>query len=139
VQHRQPDAGIVAPGEYAPAGELQGIHSRFSASQIAAAFGVAVERVHNALAGEFELDPAATVDSRQAQHLAEVMLTDEPLDIREAALMSLGAYTPRADQDWGVGETAPGEESDRYVADPHVPEDELASRGGSYDPSQPST
>jgi len=137
VQNREPEAGIVAPGEYAPAGELQGIGVRFSAAQVARSFNVAVERVHNAMAGEFGLEPTATVDSRQAQHLAEVILTEEPLDVREAALMTLGAYTPRPDQDWGVGETAPGEESDRYVADPHVPEDELASRQGSFDPSQP--
>ena len=32
-----------------------------------------------------------------------------------AALMQLGAFTPRTDHDWGSGETAPGEESDRLV------------------------
>ncbi len=138
MQNREPGAGIVGPGEYAPAGELQGIGAAFSAPQVAAAFGVAIDRVHNAMAGEFRLEPTATVDSRQAQHLAEVILTDRPLDVREAALMTLGAFTPRPDQDWGVGETAPGEESDRYVADPRVPADKLASRRSSHDPSQPS-
>lgn len=135
---QEPKAGMVGPGEYAPAGELQGIGEHFSADRVAAAFGVAVDRVHNAMAGEFRLGASATVDSKQAQHLAEVILTDQPLDIREAALMTLGAFTPRPDQDWGIGETAPGEESDRYVADPRRPEDEMASREGSYDRSQPS-
>jgi hypothetical protein len=134
---REPGAGVVAPGEYAPAGELQGIGETFSADQVAAAFNVDVHRVHNAMAGEFRLGPNATVDSRQAQQLAEVMLTDQPLDIREAALMTLGAFTPRADQAWGVGETAPGEESDRFVADAHHPEDEVASSRSSHDASQP--
>ncbi len=135
---REPAAGVVAPGESAPAGELQGIDATFSADSVAEAFGVALNRVHNAMAGEFQLQPDATVDSRQAQLLAEVILTDQPLDRREAALMTLGAFTPRPDQSWGVGDTAPGEESDRYVADPHRTEDELASRQGSHDPSQPS-
>ena len=135
---REPGAGVVAPGEYAPAGELQGIGEAFSADQVAAAFNVAVDRVHNAMAGEFRLGPNASVDSQRAQQLAEVMLADQPLDIREAALMTLGAYTPRADQAWGIGETAPGEESDRFVADAHHPEDEMASRRSSHDASQPS-
>lgn len=135
---REPGAGVVGPGEYAPAGELQGIGSTFSAQQVAAAFGVSIDRVHNAMAGEFRLGADASVDSRQAQHIAEVMLTDQPLDVRQAALMSLGAFTPRPDQDWGIGETAPGEESDRYAADAHRPEDEVASKQGSHDASQPS-
>ena len=90
------------------------------------------------MAGEFRLGADASVDSRQAQHIAEVMLTDQPLDVRQAALMSLGAFTPRPDQDWGIGETAPGEESDRYAADAQRPEDEVASKQGSHDASQPS-
>jgi hypothetical protein len=130
-------AGNVAPGEYVPAGEGQGLGAAFTADQVAAAFGVAIDRVHRAMAGEFNLGADGRVDSRQAQHLAEVILGDEELAEREAALMRLGAYTPRADQDWGLGETAPGEESDRYAASADTLEDERASRRGSYDSSQP--
>jgi|SRR3954470_23758469 len=110
-------AGIEAPGEYAPAGEAQGMTASFSAEQVGRAFDVAVDRVHRAMAGEFGLGPSAQVTSRQAQHLAEVILGDQPLATREAALMLLGAFTPRSDHDWGVGEAAPFEESDRVVGD----------------------
>jgi len=110
-------AGIEAPGEYAPAGEAQGTHATFSAAQVGRAFDVAVDRVHRAMAGEFGLGLNAQVTSRQAQHLAEVILGDQPLATREAALMQLGAFTPRSDHDWGVGEAAPNEESDRVVGD----------------------
>ena len=106
-------AGIAAPGEYAPAGEAQGNAQTFSREEVAAAFGVAAERVAAAMQGEFGLAPAARVDSSQAQELAEALLVDEPLDIRQAALMTLGAFTPRSDHSWGVGEAAPGEESDK--------------------------
>jgi hypothetical protein len=106
-------AGKVSPSEYAPAGEAQGSGETFTAEQIAAAFEVAVGRVERALAGEFGLGPEARVDSRQAQQLAEVLLVSQPLADRLAALMRLGAYTPRPDQEWGFGEKAPGEESDR--------------------------
>jgi hypothetical protein len=106
-------AGKVGPGEYAPAGEAQGSGQTFTARQVAAAFAVAIDRVHRALAGEFALAPNATIDSRQAQRLAEALLVDQPLAEREAALMELGAFTPRPDQAWGFGEKAPGEESDR--------------------------
>jgi hypothetical protein len=109
------EAGIVAPGEYAPAGEAEGEAAVFTAEQIAGSFDVAVERVHRALAGEFRLGPNCGVDSRQAQHLAEVILGDQPLAEREAALMRLGAFTPRADHSWGIGEAA--EESDKVYAD----------------------
>jgi hypothetical protein len=102
-------------GEYLPAGESQGVGDAFAADAIANAFGVEADRVHAAIAGEFGLDAGAAVDSRQAQHLAEVLLTDQPLDAREAALMRLGAFTPRPDHDVGFGEKAPGEESDRLV------------------------
>ena len=129
-------AGKVGPGEYAPAGEAQGLGADFGAEQVAAAFEVAIDRVHRAMAGEFNLGADGRVDSRQAQHLAEVILGDEELAEREAALMKLGAFTPRADQNWGMGETAPGEESDRYAASADVIEDERASRRGSYDESQ---
>ena len=107
------DAGMVAPGEYAPAGEAQGIGETFSAGEVAAAFDVEIGRVHNAMAGEFALAPEARADSRQAQHFAEVILGDLPQAEQEAALMRLGAFTPRPDHDWGVGETAPDEESDK--------------------------
>ena len=133
----RPAAGLTGPGEYAPAGEAQGLGATFSADQVAAAFDVAVDRVHRALAGEFNLGADARVDSRQAQHLAEVILGDQALDYREAALMQLGAFTPRPDQAWGMGETAPGEESDRFAAAADTLEDERASPRGSYDESQP--
>jgi len=107
------NAGLEGPGEYAPAGEAQGEDARFSAEQIAHGFEVAIERVHRAMAGEFNLGADGRVDSRQAQHLAEVILGDQTLAEQEAALMRLGAFTPRPDHEWGVGETPPGEESDK--------------------------
>jgi hypothetical protein len=55
------------------------------------------------------------VDSKQAQQLAEVLLGDQPQDLQMAALMTLGAYTPRPDHTDGLGEKAPAEESDRLV------------------------
>jgi len=131
-------AGSTVPGEYAPAGEAQGQGALFSADRLAGAFGVEIDRVHRALDGEFGLGPDAEVDSKQAQQLAEVLLGDLPLDRRQAALMQLGAFTPRPDQAWGMGETAPGEESDRLAASPDKLEDEAASRRSSHDPAQPS-
>jgi len=107
------NAGLEAPGEYAPAGEAQGEGERFSAEQIARGFEVAIERVHRAMAGEFGLGADGRVDSRQAQHLSEVILGDQPLAEQEAALMRVGAFTPRPDHGWGIGETPPGEESDK--------------------------
>ena len=103
----QPEAGMKRPGEYGPAGEMQGVDSTFTAEQIAAGFGVEIERVHNAFRGEFDLDADGAVDSRQAQALSEVILGDQPLDKREAALMQLGAFTPRVDHAWGAGEADP--------------------------------
>lgn len=100
-------------GEYTPAGEAQGEDATFTADQIADAFGVAKERVIRALDGEFGLGPDGRVDSRQAQHLAEVIIGDQPQDRQMAALMQLGAYTPRTDQDYGRGEAAPAQESDK--------------------------
>ena len=123
--------------EYAPAGEAQGQGSRFSAPQVAAAFGVELQRVLRALAGEFNLGPEAATDSKQAQQLAEVLIGDLPLDRQQAALMQLGAFTPRGDHDWGMGETAPGEESDRFAASADVLEDERASVRSSHDPAYP--
>ena len=110
-------AGFAAPGEYVPSGEAQGETDTFNATEVAAAFGIDVERVFNAMAGEFGANGEEPIDSRQAQHLAEMLLVDAPLPDREAALMKLGAFTPRADHEWGVGEAAPGEESDRVVGD----------------------
>lgn len=117
MSDRLDEAGIVAPGEYAPPGEEGGERATFSAEQMARAFDVAIERVHRAMAGEFALAAGDRVDSRQAQHLAEELLVELPQPDREAALMKLGAFTPRADHEWGVGEAAPGEESDRVVGD----------------------
>ena len=107
------EAGIAAPGEYVPAGEAQGEMRTFSRDELAAAFRIAPDRVAAAMQGEYGLAPDARVDSPQAQELAEALLVDEPLDVRQAALMTLGAYTPRADHDWGVGEAAPQDESDK--------------------------
>lgn len=107
------DAGIAAPGEYAPSGEAQGEARTFSQDEMAAAFGVAADRVAAAMQGELGLTADARVTSAQAQDLAEALLTDEPQDMRQAALMTLGAFTPRADHAFGVGEAAPGEESDK--------------------------
>lgn len=108
-------AGIVAPGEYAPSGEAQGIADTFSAEEVATAFHIEVARVLNAFAGEFSAGQGDRISSQQAQHLAEVLLVDSPQPDREAALMQLGAFTPRPDHSWGIGEAAPGEESDRVV------------------------
>ena len=132
----RPPAGRTET-EYVPSGEAQGQEMRFSASRVAEAFGVAVERVHRALAGEFNLPPEAAVDSKQAQQLAEVLIGDQPLDQQEAGLMQLGAFTPRRDQEWGLGETPPGEESDRLAASADALEDEVASERSSNDPSYP--
>lgn len=130
-------AGKDSTGAYVPAGEGQGQHATFGADQIAAAFGVAIDRVHRAFAGEYKLGPDGRVDSRRAQELSELIIGDEDQAAREAALMQLGAFTPRPDQTWGMGETAPGEESDRYAASADAPADERASPRGSHDPSQP--
>lgn len=124
--------------EYVPAGEDQGQDATFDAAQVATAFGVDQDRVHNALKGEFGLGSDARVTSKQSQQLAEVLLGDLPMDQQEAALMQLGAFTPRPDQAWGMGETAPGEESDRFAAAPDVLEDERASERSSHDPAYPS-
>jgi hypothetical protein len=125
------------PGERAPAGEERGVRRRFFAVQVAAAFDVGVDRVEWAMAGEFGLDAGGTVDSRQAQHLAEVLLGDLPSGAIQSGLMRLGAFTPRTDDAWGLGDTAPGEESDRLAARADRPADELASKRSSYDPSYP--
>src|SRR3712207_858768 len=107
MSDRTVDAGLVAPGEYAPAGEAQGEAARFSAEQIARGFEVEIDRVHRALSGEFGLGADGQVESRRAQHLSEVILGDKPLAEQEAALMRVGAFTPRPDHGWGIGETPP--------------------------------
>ena len=106
------NAEITEPGEYRPAGEMQGTQSSFAAEDVSEAFEVDLDRVLNAFEGEFGLGAAGKVDSKQAQQLSEVILGDQPLDKREAALMKLGAFTPRSDHAWGAGEADPAEESD---------------------------
>lgn len=100
--------------EREPPGEDQGINARFSADQLAKAFGVDVRRVYNAFGGEYGLGPEGTVDSRQAQTLAELIIGDRPQAEQEEALMTLGAFTPRSDTlEPSVFEKPPGELSDR--------------------------
>lgn len=115
----RPDVPAVddrpSEGEYLPAGEGGDPDATFDRAAIASAFAVDPDRVEAALAGEFGLDPAAVVSSTQAQHLAEVILGDLPLAEQQAALMRLGAFTPRSDHDIGLGEKDPAEESDRLV------------------------
>ena len=101
--------------EYLPAGERQGVDASFTADAVAGAFGVEIDRVQAAFQGEFDRAPDATVDSREAQHLAEMLMADQPLDAREAALMRLGAFTPRPDHEFGFGEKPPHTESDWLV------------------------
>jgi hypothetical protein len=117
MRERRIEGDFVAPGEYAPAGEMQGVAASFSAEQVAGAFAVTIERVRRAMAGEVARGPRDHLDSRQAQRLAEVLLGEQPQAEREAALMRLGAFTPRRDHEWGIGEAAPTEESDRVVGD----------------------
>lgn len=117
------------------AGETQGIDETFDAPAIAAAFDVAEDRVHNALRGEFQLGPDAYVDSKRAQVLAEVLLGDQPMDQQMAALMRLGAFTPRPDDAWGFGDKAPGEQSERLSDRTGTIDGEATSPRSSYDPS----
>jgi hypothetical protein len=131
------DAVDARPDEQVRAGEAQGTRRRFFADQVAAAFDVSLDRVERAMAGEFGLSGGDVVDSKQAQHLAEVLLGDLALGEREAGLMRLGAFTPRSDDAWGLGDTAAGEESDRLAARADLPDDELASERSSHDPSYP--
>lgn len=102
------------PGEYTMAGEDQGIASEFTAQQVADGFGVDISRVHEAFKGEYDLGEDGQIDSKQAQRLAELFFADRPLDIQQAALMKLGAFTPRYDSsEPSVSEKAPGELSDK--------------------------
>ena len=100
--------------DYVPTGEESGVDATFSADAVATAFAVEPERVHRAMEGEFGRSDVP-VNSKQAQLLAEVLLGDQPQDQQLAALMTLGAYTPRPDHDWGLGEKNPAHESDRLV------------------------
>lgn len=122
-------------GERTPAGEGVASDARFSADQVAGAFGVEIDRVHRALAGEFQLGAGDTVTSIQARGLADVLLGDLPIDRQQAALMTLGAFTARSDDAWGMGDTAPGEESDRLSSDADKPEDISPSPRASHDPA----
>lgn len=103
-------------GEYAPSGEQDGTDATFNVDQIASAFKVEADRIQKAIAGEFGSSDKL-VDSRQAQHLSEVLLGDLPQDEQMAALIRLGAYTPRADHVEGLGEKDPAEESDKLDGD----------------------
>jgi len=118
-----------------PIGEEGSVNARFSISQIASAFNVDEVRIVRAVAGEFHEDAHATVDSRQVQHLAEVVLGDQPLDQQQAAMMKLGAFTPRSDADFGLGDARPGEESDLQAARADTPPTELAATRSSHDPA----
>lgn len=100
--------------EWAPFGEERGVHDTFGLEEIARAFEIEPERVQRAMQGEFGSD-TERVDSKQAQHLAEVLIGDQPQDHQMAALMKLGAFTPRTDHNEGIGEKAPDEESDKLA------------------------
>jgi hypothetical protein len=129
-------AGVEATATGRPAaGETQGLGETFDAPAVARAFDVAPERVHNALRGEYGLGPDARVDSKQAQNLAEVLLGDQPLDQREAALMKLGGFTPRPDDIWGLGDKAPGEQGERLSDRTRTIDGESTSPRSSYDPA----
>ncbi len=120
---------------YIQAGEATGAKTTFSSGDIAAAFGIARERVITALHGEFDLGAGGRVDAKMAQELAEVLLGDLPQDRRQAALMHLGGFTPRSDATEGLGDGPAVEESDRQAAVAGIPDDTLASRRSSYDPA----
>lgn len=86
------------------------------------------------MAGEFNLEADGQIDSRQAQHLAAV-LGNLPLAEQAAESMRLGAFTPRPDHDWGIGEKAPGEESNPPEAQkldrsPYSSPQEIGGSGG---------
>lgn len=120
---REPDVPSAVGGEHDPPGEISGVHTLFSAQAVADAFQVDIERVRRAFAGEFHFGPDAAVDSRQAQHLTDVILGDRPQAEQEAALMRLGAYTPRRDTiEPSVFEKPPGELSDRLRPSEEVPD-----------------
>ena len=98
----------------APKGEAHSPVVQFTAARVADAFDVEQERIERAMRGEFGLDADDTISSHQAQQLAEIVLAERPLGDREAALMRLGAYTPRSDVEWGLGDTYRGENGDQH-------------------------
>lgn len=111
---RSEDVVGARTGEYTPAGEGQGRYRTFTAQQVADAFEVEVTRVHNAFRGEYDLPADGKVNSKQTQELAEIFLGDLPLDGQQAALMRLGAFTPRPDDTEATATPkAPGEQSDK--------------------------
>jgi hypothetical protein len=120
---------------YIEAGEGMDETATFSVDQIATAFEVEPDRVQRAVDGEFGPGSGDRVDARMARHLTEVVLGDLPQDRRDAALMRLGAFTPRSDASDGIGQGSPTEESDRQSARAGISDDELASRRSSYDPA----
>ena len=132
------DPHRTAEGMYIEAGEDVSPARRFSADEVASAFGVEKERVLRAMRGEFGLGPEATNDDKQAQDLVEALFGDLPLDQREAATMKLGAFTPRRDAEYGLGSGPPEVESDRESARAGTPPDELASERSSHAPNTPS-
>jgi hypothetical protein len=129
------DSSATSNSIESPPGERQGLERRFTAREIAMAFAVDERRVARALAGEFGYAVDEAVDSKQAQQLAEVILGDQPIDRRLAALMHLGAYVPRSDADWGLGDAPGGVESDLLAARADVPPTELAATRSSHDPA----
>ncbi|MFL5758458.1 MAG: hypothetical protein ACJ789_01895 [Thermomicrobiales bacterium] len=118
-----------------PHGEENDPAGGFSAADVAEAFEVDLDRIERAIRGEFGYEPNAIISSHQTQALAEVVLAERPIAEREAALMRLGAFTPRSDVEWGLGDTHSGEESDRLAGSATKPEDELASNQSSFDPA----
>ena len=126
AETRDADGVYIETGEAVPP-------ALFSAADLAAAFGVEPARVHRALAGEFGRSPDDRVDSKAAQHLCEALLGDLPLVRQQAALMRLGAFTPRSDASDGAGAGPPSEESDRQRAEVGGPDDQPASRRSSHD------
>jgi hypothetical protein len=122
-------------GVYLESGENPEHESSFSLEEIATAFGVSLSRVEDAVRGEYGQGADARIDSPMAQHLSEVLLGDQPMDRREAALLKLGAFTPRSDATEGLGQNPPREESDRLSARADIPADRLASGRSSHDTS----
>lgn len=131
------DGTRTADGVYIEAGEDVNPDRTFSVGEVAHAFGVDRERVTRAAERELGLRDGQPVTSKDAQRLVEVLLGDRPMDEREAALMKLGAFTPRRDADWGLGSGPPREESDRQSARAGTPDDELASARSWHAPSMP--
>lgn len=135
-QVRSEDENAGAEGAIAPD------TATFTIDQIATAFEVAPDRVQRAIAGELHLRSDHHVTSKQAQQLAEVLLGDQPLDEREAAVSRLGAFSPRYDDAWGKGDNPddePGERlSDRTGAPDGNATSPRSSHGPATNPAKPS-